>query len=98
MNTLTMKRINRLTAKRAECYRAALNGGGGARVRQRIKSLTAELAELWDRRRTERVGRLEGVDLLVERSYAQLYGKSYQDAVAPPSVSEAEDGVVALVA
>ncbi len=98
MTTLTMERINCLTAKRAEFYRTALNGRGGAGVRQQIKSLTAELGELWDRRRTERVGRLEGIDLLVERSYAQLYGKSYQDAVAPPSVSEAEDEVAALVA
>ncbi|MCH8950224.1 MAG: hypothetical protein IIB87_07600 [Chloroflexi bacterium] len=98
MTTLTMERINSLTAKRAEFYRTALNGGGGAGVRQRIKSLTAELGELWDRRREERVGKLEGIDLLVERSYAQLYGSNYQDAVAPPSVSEAEDEVVALVA
>ena len=98
MTTLTMERINSLTANRADLYRTALNGGGGAGVRQRIKNLTVELAELWDRRRDERVGRLEGVDLLVERSYAQLYGKSYQDAVAPPRVSETEDEVVALVA
>jgi len=98
MATLTMDRINSLTAKRAAFYRAALDGGGGKGVRQRIKNLTAELAELWDRRRKERAGRLEGVDALIERSYAQLYGKSYQDAVAPPRVSETEDGVVALVA
>ena len=98
MTTLTMERINTLTAQRAEFYRAALNGGGGAGVRQQIKNLTAELADLWDRRREERVGRLEGVDLLVERSYAQLYGKSYQDALAPARVSKTEDDVVALVA
>ena len=97
MTTLTMERINSLSAKRAELYRVALNGGG-AGVRQRINDLTAKLDDLWDRRRKERVGRLEGVDLLVERSYAQLYGKSYQDAVAPPRVSETEDEVVALVA
>ncbi len=98
MTTLTMERINCLTAKRAEFYHTALNGGGGAGVRQRIKSLTTELGELWDRRRTERVGKLEGIDLLVERSYAQLYGSNFQDAVAPPSVSEAEDAAPALVA
>ena len=97
MTTLTMERINTLSAKRAELYRTALNGGG-AGVRQRIKDVTAELDELWDRRREERVGRLEGIDLLVDQSYAQLYGKSYQDAVAPPSVGEAEDEVAALVA
>ena len=97
MTTLTMKRINSLSAKRADLYRTALNGGG-AGVRQRIKDVTAELDELWDRRREERVGKLEGIDLLVERSYAQLYGSNFQDAVAPPSVSEAEDEVTALVA
>ncbi len=97
MTTLTLERINGLSAKRADLYRTALNGGG-ADVRQRIKILTAELDELWDRRREERVGRLEGIDLLVERSYAQLYGSNFQDAVAPPSVSEAEDEVAALVA
>ena len=97
MTTLTMKRINSLSAKRVDLYRTALNGGG-AGVRQRIKDVTAELDELWDRRREERVGKLEGIDLLVERSYAQLYGSNFQDAVAPPSVSEAEDEVAALVA
>ena len=97
MTTLTMQRINSLSAKRAELYRTATNGGG-ADVRQRIKDLTAELDELWDRRRTERVGKLEGIDLLVERSYAQIYGGNFQDAVAPPSVSEAEDEVAELVA
>lgn len=97
MTTLTMERINSLSAKRAELYRTALSGGG-ADIRQRIKGLTAELEELWDRRREERVGRLEGIDLLVERSYARVYGSNFQDAVAPPSVSEAEDEVVALVA
>ena len=97
MTTQTMEHINGLSAKRAELYSIALNGGG-ARIRQRIKDVTAELDELWDRRRQERVGRLEGIDLLVERSYARVYGKSYQDAVSPPRVSEAEDEVVALVA
>ena len=71
---------------------------GGAGVRRRIKALTAELDELWDRRRLERVGRLEDIDLLVEQSYARVYGSNFQDAVAPPRVSEAEDEVVALVA
>ena len=97
MTTLTMERINGLAAKRAELYRTA-STRGGAGVRQRIKSLTAELDELWDQRRQERIGKLEGIDLLVERSYAQLYGSNFQDAVAPPSVSEAEDEVAALVA
>ena len=97
MTTLTMKRINSLSSKRADLYRTALDGGG-ADVRRKIKDVTAELNELWDRRRQERIGRLEGIDLLIDRSYAKLYGSNYQDAVAPPSVSEAEDEVVALVA
>ena len=97
MTTLTMERIDSLSAKRAELYSIALSGGG-AGVRQRIKDVTAELDDLWDRRRKELVGHLEGVDLLVERSYAQIYGSNFQDAVAPPRVSEAEDEVVALVA
>ena len=97
MTTLTMERINGLSAKRAELYRTALNGGG-ADVRRRIKDVTAELDELWDQRRLERVGRLEDIDLIVEQSYARVYGSNFQDAVAPPRVSEAEDEVVALVA
>ena len=92
-----MERINGLSAKRADLYRTALNGGG-ADVRRRIKDVTAELDELWDRRRQERAGTPEGIDALIERSYAQLYGSNFQDAVAPPSVSDADDEVVALVA
>lgn len=96
--TATMNRINRLTAKRAELYSIASSGRrSGAAVREQIKRISAELEQLWELRRTERVGHLDGIDLLVARSYAQIYGNRYEDVVAPPSVGETEDEV-ALVA
>ncbi len=96
--TATMNRINRLTEKRAELYSIASSGRRrGAAVRERIKRISAELEQLWELRRTERVGLLDGIDLLVERSYAQIYGTRFEDVVAPPRVSETEDDV-ALVA
>lgn len=94
----TMSRINRLTAKRAKLYSRASSGRkSGATLREQIRRISAELEQLWDLRRTERVGHLDGIDLLVERSYTKIYGSRYADAVAPPTVSEAENEV-ALVA
>jgi len=96
--TATMSRINRLTEKRAKLYsRASLGRKSGAAVREQIRNISAELEQLWELRRKERVGLLDGIDLLVERSYAQIYGTRYEDIVAPPTVSEAENDI-ALVA
>ena len=64
---------------------------------QHIKEITVELDQLWDLRRRERVGKLDGIDLLVEKSYVEVYGKDYRDVVAPPAVEE-ESQTVALVA
>ncbi len=97
--TNTMDAINRLSAQRAELHRMALNGHrGDPEIRRRLDAVSAELDILWDARRRERAGRLEGIDLLVDRSYAQIYGRDYRDAVAPPSVEQEEDNVAALVA
>jgi len=46
-----------------------------------------------DLRRRERVGKLDGVDLLVEKSYAEVYGGDFRDVVAPPAVEEELDAV-----
>ena len=94
-----MKRINRLSSERASLYRMALNGhSGDPDVRRRIDDVTRELDALWDERRRERAGRVEGIDLLVERSYAQLYGSNYADAVAPIPVAATEDEAATIAA
>ena len=96
--TATMNRINRLPEKRVELYkRASLGRKSGAAVREQIREISAELEQLWNLRRKERVGLLDGIDLLVERSYAKIYGTRFEDVVAPPTVSEAENDI-ALVA
>lgn len=96
MATTTLERINDLTEERRHLYSAASNGKGS--LQQRIGELSQKLDSLWDARRTERAGRKEGIDLMIERSYQQIYGENFADAVAPPAVSEAEDRKVALAA
>ena len=94
----TIQRIDQLSDKRSRLYRIALNSRrGDEELKQHIREITAELDQLWDLRRRERVGKLEGIDLLVERSYVQAYGRDYRDAVAPAAVEE-EGQAVALVA
>lgn len=89
--TITIDRINQLSAERSELFRRASNGRrGDPVVRDRIAAIDAELATLWQQRRTERAGRREGIDLLVDRSYAQAYGRNYEDAIAPPAVGDEE--------
>ena len=96
--TATMSRINRLTEKRAKLYSAASSGRkSGAAVREQINRISAELEQLWELRRRERVGRLDGIDLLIDQSYAQIYGTRFEDVVAPPTVNDTEQDV-ALVA
>ena len=94
----TIERIDQLSDERSRLYRIALDSRrGDQELTQHIKEITAELDQLWDLRRRERVGQLDGIDLLVERSYAQTYGKDFRDVVAPAAVEE-EGQAVALVA
>ncbi len=96
--TTTIQRIDRLSNERARLYGIALNARrGDQELSHRIKKITGDLDQLWDLRRRERVGKLDGIDLLVDRSYAQIYGKDYRDVVAPAAVEE-EGKAVALVA
>ena len=92
-------RINQLSQERAELYRQRGNGRRrDASVMRRIQEASGELDGLWDERRRERVGRLEGIDLLVDRAYTRAYGEDYDDAVAPPRVAASEDKAVTLAA
>ena len=95
----TIDRINQLSAERATLFSLASNGHrGDPRVRQQIVQIGGELESLWNVRRQERAGHLEGIDLLVDRSYRQLYGRDYDDAVAPPLVGPEEEHAVAIAA
>ncbi len=94
----TIDRIDQLSSERSRLYGIALNARrGDQELTQHIHEITTELDQLWDLRRRERVGQLDGIDLLVEKSYAEVYGKDYRDVVAPPAVEE-EGAAVALVA
>ena len=96
--TRTIDRIDQLSDQRSRLYRLALDSRrGDDQLKQHIRDITAELDKLWDLRRRERVGKLDGIDLLVERSYVNAYGQDYRDAVAPAAVEE-EGQAVALVA
>ncbi len=95
----TLERINSLSAERSTLYRLATNGRrGDPRVRQQIDQISAELESLWETRRRERAGRLDGIDLLVDRSYAQLYGGDYHEAVAPLRVDDGPEEAATLAA
>ena len=99
MATATIDRINRLTNERARLYSVAMGGRPKKQnVHERISVLTSELDSLWEQRRIERVGHSEGIDLLVEQSYKQVYGSNVNDVVAPPSLAEAVDEVVVTLA
>ncbi len=93
------ERMNQLSEERSELYRQRGNGRrGDANVLRRIREVGRELDGLWDERRRERIGRLEGIDLLVDRAYARAYGENYDDAVAPPRVAASEDAAAMLAA
>lgn len=96
MTTATLERINQLSAERQHLYVEAGTGHTGRG--NRIGDLTRELDTLWELRRRERVGQADGIDLLVERSYAQLYGEDFAEVVSPPSVADGEDKDVSLAA
>ncbi len=94
----TIERIDQLSNERSRLYRIALDSRrGDVELKQRVAKITGELDQLWDLRRRERVGQLDGIDLLVERSYVKTYGEDYRDAVAPAAVEE-EGQQIALVA
>jgi hypothetical protein len=94
MNTL--QQIDRLSEERSRLYRQALGERRkDPEVKQRIADITAELDLLWDVRRQERVGKLEGIDLLVEQSYSRIYGDKYRDVVAPVAVEAEQEAVAA---
>ena len=94
----TIQQIDRLSKERSRLYGMALDSHLGDReVTQRIDEISSDLDQLWDLRRRERVGKLDGIDLVVERSYVQAYGENYRDSVAPALVEE-EGQAVALVA
>ncbi len=92
-------RINQLSAERSDLYRQRGNGRRrDANVLRRIQEVGRKLDGLWDERRRERIGRLEGIDLIVDRAYAQAYGEDYDDAVAPPRDAASEREAVTLAA
>ncbi len=99
MMTTTMNRINQLSAERSKLYSLALNGRrGDPNVRQRIAETSRELEALWEQRRQERAGRREGIDLIVDRAYERLYGRGYDEAVAPLRPGSPEDEAATLAA
>ena len=85
----TIERINQLSAERARLYLEATNGHrGDPNVLARVHELDAELQRLWDVRRQEKARRRDVIDVLIDRAYAQAYGRRYEDAVVPPKVAE----------
>jgi hypothetical protein len=88
----TMDRINELSVERAKLYRQASNGGRGNRdALARIKTIGAEIDALWEQRRVDRIGKREGIDLVIDRVYEHTYGKGYEDAAAAVAVAESSD-------
>jgi len=96
--TTTIECINELTAERSRLYRLASNGGRTPDVMAKIHALTAELEHLWELRRQERAGRVEGIDALIEGQYARIYGRDYEEILAPPTVGEPEDDKLLVAA
>ncbi len=97
-NTAVLEQIHQVTAERARLYGLAGRSAAGARNRLRIAEISLELSKLWDDRRRERAGRLDGIDQLIDQEYRRIYGTRYQEVVRPPAVAEAEDSAPALVA
>jgi hypothetical protein len=84
-----MDRINELTRERQELFRRASNGERGrAAVMARVHVLDAELGALWDQRRLERIGRLDGIDAVIDAAYKRTYGPKYEESFRPTPVSE----------
>ena len=96
--TTTIERINELTAERSKLYRLASNGGRTPGVMAQIHAISAELERLWELRRQERAGRVEGIDAFIDGQYASIYGRNYEEVMAPPTVGEPEDDKLPVAA
>jgi len=95
----TIDRINQLSSERATLYAQASNGRRGDKtIPRRIHEIDAELQSLWEQRRQEKAHRRDGIDLLVDRAYAKVYGRDFENAVSPAPVSEPADERVAAAA
>ncbi len=97
-STAILDRINEATAERATLYGLVGRGAAHARNRLRIAEISQELSNLWDDRRRERAGHLDGIDRLVDQEYRRIYGTTYEEVARPPAVAEAEEDVPTLVA
>lgn len=98
MTTEIAQRINQLSEERARLYRLAANGRrADPEVMQRIAQTSLELEGLWELRRKERAGRLDGIDLVIDHVYRRTYGPGYEESVRPTPVVE-DDKVPAPVA
>ena len=95
----TIDRINQLSSERTTLYARASNGRRGDRtILGRIHEIDAELQSLWEQRRQEKAHRRDGIDLLVDRAYAKVYGRDFENAVSPLPVAEPSDERVAAAA
>lgn len=94
----SLERISQLTQERSQLYRAQDGQRRNPAFRSLIARISGELDALWNRRRTERAGQREGIDLLIERSYERAYGPGFDDAVAPAAVDFEDGGVAVTVA
>ncbi len=96
----SLEHINQLTETRAELYKAQEGQRRDPGFRSLIAKIGSELDALWNRRRQERAGHREGIDLLVERSYERAYGQGFDDVVSPIAVESQvdDDGAVTLAA
>jgi hypothetical protein len=83
-----MDKINSLTRERQELFRQASNGGRTTATMARIHALDAEIEQLWDARRQERIGRLDGIDAVVDAAYRRTYGPKYEESFRPTPVAE----------
>ena len=89
MRSVTMERINQLSAERSRWYAQATNGHRRESVR-RVREVSQELEVLWDRRREELAGHRDVIELLVDRAYERVYGAGFDDVVGPARVDEPE--------
>ncbi len=92
MKSVTMDRINQLSAERSKLYALAANGRRGESG-PRIREVGQELEVLWDRRRKELAGYRDAIELLVDRAYERVYGSGFDDVARPPRVDGPEEEV-----
>ena len=88
MNTDVSDQIDQLSAERSILYRETANGRHGDRQAiARIQDISRTLEALWAQRRQQRAGRLDGIELVVDRAYARVYGERYDHSEGPLSES-----------